>query len=170
MITPIMRISYPHLFVAKPNPSGTMKYSCSLMLPKSDKEGLKTLQKAVEAAILKGLNSIWAGKKPRFNYPPLRDGDEELKEGIKEGKAYKGMVFFNCSANIAPGVVDQDNQLIIREDKIYAGCWVRADVNPFPYAQSGNNGIGWGLNHVKLIREDDRLDGRSNPEDAFAGY
>jgi len=172
MITPEVIISYPAIFEPKPNPSGALKYSCSILIDKKDKKGLKQFTDALEIAIQKGIENIpkWQKKKPFFQYQPLRDGDEELENGKKTDSAYEGKMFLNCSSNDAPGVVGPDAKPLMDQKALYAGCVVRLDVNPFPYHNSGNNGIGWGLNNVMLVREGDRLDGRQNAESAFGTF
>lgn len=170
MITGEATISYPALFEPKPNPSGAMKYSCSLLFDKSDKKTVDELQAAIDRAIDRGKEKLWKGKKPNFRYEPLRDGDAELASGEKTDPSYKGRVFINCSSDDAPGVVGPDAKKLFDQTKLYAGCVVRADINPFPYSNSGNNGIGWGLNNVMLVRDGQRLDGKMNAEDAFAGH
>ena len=97
-------------------------------------------------------------------------GDEELDDGTKTDKIYAGKFFLNCSANDAPGVVGPDAKPLMNQEALYAGCIVRLDINPYPYSNSGNNGIGWGLNNVMLIRDGKRLDGKQNAEDAFSGF
>ena len=173
MITPVMVISFPALFEAKPNPSGALKYSCSLLIDKSDTAGIAQLKDAVAKAIAKGKETIWSNKIPPFRYQPLRDGDAELASGEKTDPSYKGKLFLNCSANTAPGVVmatASGPKPLLDQSAIFAGCYVRADVNPFPYKNSGNCGVGWGLNNVLLIKEGPRLDGRMRAEDAFAAF
>lgn len=170
MITCICRISYPVLFEPKPNPSGVLKYSCSLLIPKTDKAGVAQFNEAIEKAKLLGKEKLWKGKIPHFRYKPLRDGDEELESGEKEGKEYTGMYFINCSSNDPPGVVGSNAKPLMDQGEIFAGCYVRADVNPFPYDNSGNKGVGWGLNNIMLIKQGERLDGRQRAEDAFANY
>jgi len=170
MITPLMRISYPNLFEAKANPSGALKYSCSLLIPKSDVEGVKALKAAVEKAKVLGMEKLWKNKLPRFRYDSIRDGDAELDSGEKTDKVYSGMLFLNCSANDPPGIVGPDAKPLMDQGAIFAGCWVRADINPFPYSNSGNHGVGWGLNNIMLVKEDERLDGRRKAEDAFSEF
>lgn len=170
MITGKAIISYPALFEPKPNPSGAMKYSCSLLFDKSDTKTIKELKDAIDKAIAKGKEKNWEGKIPKFRYEPLRDGDKELADGEKTDAIYKGKYFINCSANDAPGVVGPDAKVLMDQTKIYAGCIVRADVNPFPYKNSGNSGVGWGLNNIMLVSDGERLDGRQNAEDAFSGF
>lgn len=170
MITGIVKISYPALFEPKANPSGVMKFSCSLLIDKKDVAVVKAIEDAITKAIDKGKETIWKGKVPKFRYSPLRDGDAELASGEKTGAEYKGHYFLNASANEAPGVVGPNAKPLIDRSAIYAGCFVRADINPFPYSNSGNLGIGWGLNNIMLVREGERLDGRVNAEDAFSAF
>ncbi len=170
MITPLMRISYPALFEAKVNPSGVLKFSCSLLISKTDVKGVEVLEAAIAKAIAIGKEKIWKGRVPNFRFAPLRDGDAELASGEKVDPIYAGIYFLNCSSNEAPGVVGPTAELLLDRSAIFAGCWVRADINPFPYSNSGNNGVGWGLNHVMLVREDTRLDGRVKAEDAFSAF
>lgn len=173
MITPVAIISYPALFTPKPNPSGVLKFSCSLLIDKSDVEGIKQLKDAIAAATEKGRTTLWANKVPAFRYQPLRDGDKELESGEKSDPIYKGKVFLNCASDNAPGVVvatGQGPKPLMDPEAIFAGCYVRADINPFPYKNSGNSGIGWGLNNILLLKEGPRLDGRLRATDAFAQY
>jgi len=172
MITTEVIISYPHIFEPAENPSGALKYSCSILIDKDDKKGVAEFKDAVAKAIAKGQGAIpsWQKKVPKFRYPALRDGDQELEDGDKSDAIYKNKYFINCSSNDAPGVVGPDAKPLMDQEALYAGCIVRIDVNPFPYSNSGNNGIGWGLNNVMLIKEGKRLDGRQRAADAFSQY
>ena len=172
MITGPVIISYPSIFEPKENPSGAMKYSCSVLIDKKDTKTVTEFENAIDAAIKKGRENIpaWKSKAPKFRYKPLRDGDEELEDGTKTDPVYENKLFINCSSNDAPGVVGPDAKPLMNQDDLYAGCIVRLDVNPFPYSNSGNNGIGWGLNNVMLIKDGDRLDGRRKAEDAFGSF
>ena len=54
--------------------------------------------------------------------------------------------------------------------RLYSGCYVNVDVNLYAYNHpKGGRGVGAGLNHIMLVREGDRLDGRVSAEEAFAG-
>ena len=172
MITTEVIISYPSVFEPSADPSGAMKYSCSALIDKKDVKGVAELQEAIDKATAKGKETIpaWKAKVPKFRYSPLRDGDEELEDGTKTDKIYAGKFFLNCSSNDAPGVVGPDAKPLMNQDALYAGCIVRLDINPFPYSNSGNNGIGWGFNNVMLVRDGVRLDGKQNAEDAFSGF
>jgi hypothetical protein len=173
MITNVVRLSFPALFEPKANPSGKLKYGCSLIISKDDVAGVKALQDAVAKAILKGKEKLWSNKVPTFRYQPIRDGDAELESGDKTDPVYKNSFFINCAADTAPGIVQATAtgpKPLLDVTAIFAGCWVRADVNAYPYKNSGNNGVGWGLNNVMLVKEGERLDGRMRATDAFANY
>jgi len=170
MITGPMIISYPHIFEAAENPSGALKFSCSLLIDKGDTKTVESLKAAIDKAIARGKEKIWDGKLPKFRYEPLRDGDKELADGDKTDAIYKNKFFLNCSSNNAPGVVGPDAKPLMDHTKLYAGCIVRADINPFPYSSSGNKGVGWGLNNLMLVSDGERLDGKQNAEDAFADH
>jgi len=172
MITPECIISFPAIWEPKENPSGALKYGCSILIDKADVKGVAEFQKEIDKAVAKGKSTItaWKGKVPNFKYKPLRDGDEELANGDKTDACYKGRYFINCSSNTAPGVVGPNAKPLMDQEALYAGAVVRLDLNAFPYANSGNNGIGWGLNNVMLVRDGDRLDGKQRAVDAFAGF
>ena len=170
MITGKVLLSYPNLFEAKPNPSGVLKFSASFLIDKTDKATIDEVNKHVDKAKEKGKTNLWANKLPTFRYEPMRDGDAELASGIKTDPIYEGKFFINASADTAPGVVGPDAKPLMDRNQIYAGCIVRADINPFPYKNSGNCGIGWGLNNIMLVSDGERLDGRQNAEDAFGSF
>lgn len=174
MITGIVRFSYLNCWEAKPNPSGDLKFSASILIPKEDKAGLKVIHAAINEAVQKGLDSNKFTKAQVSSLRiPLRDGDEEHDNGNR-GAEYKGCYFLNSSSVNKPGVVKAQAGgppvPIFDPEEFYSGCYGRADINFFPYNQAGNRGIGVGLNNLMLVKEGERLDGRQKAEDAFANY
>ena len=157
------------LFVFEPNKNG--KYGACVMLPKgSDQEA--RVKKVIKQAIAKGIAD---GKFTAANVKSasfkrcLRDGDLEV-ETEDRPKHYLGHTFFNCSAATQPGIVGPDLQPLVDPEKLYSGCYVNLDVNFYPYSHpKGGKGVGAGLNHIMLVREGERLDGRVSAEEAFAG-
>jgi hypothetical protein len=175
MITNPGVITFPVLFEAKPNLSDKLKYSCSFLIDKTDKEGIARLKAEIANAIERGKDKHWSGKVPKFNYTPLRDGDAELKDGTKDSPEYKGRFFLNAACNgdpgdDKPGVVGPDAMPLMDPSEIYSGCIVRLDIRAFPYKNGGNNGVGWWLNNVMKVDDGPRLDGKMNAVDAFAQY
>lgn len=170
MITPLARFSYCNVFEPAQTPSGDMKYSVSILIPKEDTKGIQAINEAIQIAITKGLEkntfNKMAVKSLRL---PLRDGDAEHEDGSR-GAEYKGFLFMNAASKNQPGVVDSDLAQIMNKDDFYSGVWGHADINFFPYNTAGNKGIGVGLNNLMKKKDGDRLDGRQKAEDAFAEY
>lgn len=170
MITGIVRGSYLAVFEPKKNLSGVLKYSITLLIPKSDAAGVATIQAEIDKAVAKGKDSLWGGKVPKFRYEPMRDGDKELASGDRTGKEWAGHFFINATSDQPPGIVTRQGKPLLDQSEVYSGCLLRADVNAFPFKNSGNCGVGWGLNNLMLWAPGERLDGRQNAEDAFANY
>jgi len=174
MITTLARFSYLNVFEPKETPSGDLKFSVSILIPKEDTEGIKEIHTAINIAVQKGLdnNKFGKGNVPNLRLP-IRDGDAEFEEGNR-GPEYKGCFFINATSKNKPGCVkaqkDSRPVPIFDPDDFYSGCYGRADVNFFPYNQAGNRGVGVGLNNLMMVKEGERLDGRMKAEDAFATY
>ena len=167
-------ISFPNIFEPAEDLSGRLMYSCTLLINKTDKKMVEAILREIEKAKERGKQRVWGGKIPRFTYAPLRDGDKEIAEELKDkGKGYEGRFFFNPKSDTRPGIVGPDLSPIMDKDQIYAGCIVHADVSPYPYKNGGNCGIGWWLNNIMLVKEcdpEDRLDGKQKAEVAFAEF
>lgn len=163
VITGKVRFSYAHLFKPVAISEGQEpKYSVCLLIPKSDKETLTKIKKAVEAAKQAGIN-LWGGKIPANLKLPLRDGDEERPEQPE----YAGMYFLNATSKQAPGIVDKQMNEIIDSTEVYSGCYGRASINFYPFNQAGNKGVACGLNNIQKLADGDYLGGRSRAEDDF---
>jgi len=174
MITTLVRFSYLNAFEPKPTPSGDLKYSVSMLIPKEDEAGIKAFQSAINAAVQKGIEgNKFTQAQIKMLRLPIRDGDEEFEAGNR-GPEYKGCFFVNATSKNKPGVVkaqkDSPPVPIFDPDDFYSGCYGRADVNFFPYNQAGNRGVGCGLNNLLMVKEGERLDGRQKAEDAFGQY
>lgn len=156
------RIAYEHLMQPySGNDGDEKKYSCTVILDKDDADSIAAFEKATKAAIAKGVASKWGGKTPRKIATPLRDGDE------KEQEEFHGHKFFNCNSKKAPAVLDRSKAPIMSADQVYSGMWAIVCVNLFPYTNSGNNGIGAGLNAVLKTADDEAFSGSSNGARAF---
>ena len=178
MITPIIknegktvvfgpcRLSYTHLF-SKYSPDGDPdngKYMTNVLIPKEEKETVKALNAAIEAAKKAGIVSKWDGKEPKKLDMPLRDGDE------KDDDVYADHFYVNAKSNTRPGIVDKDLTPIVDEEEIYSGVWAYVSVTFYGYDVSGNRGIACGLNNIKKFKDDDKLGGRVSAESDFADF
>jgi hypothetical protein len=170
LITPIGKLSFPHLFVPQPrlnNPEPV--YQASLIIPP---EGQKTAEyAALKNAALEACKSQFGD---RMNDPsfvsrlrsPFRDAGEKSNLAGYEA----GHIFLNCWSKYPPGVVGPQRQQMLKED-VFAGQFARFSVNVYAYDRLGNVGVAFGLNNVQVTKmsgpEIKRLDSRRSAEDSF---
>lgn len=164
VVTPgLVRFSYANVFEAKAIQQGQApKYSCSILVPKTDKKTIKAIEKGIEEAKEEGKVKL-GGKIPANLKTPLRDGDEERPDD----EAYEGMMFFNANATTKPQVIDTSGNLIFDPAEFYSGCWGRASVSFYAYNTNGNKGIAAGLNNLLKVKDGDRLGGGSTAAEDF---
>lgn len=161
-----VRFSYANVFAPKANkPGDKEKFSCCIIIPKENKEAIKLINEAVEAAKLAGKSSKWGGRIPANCKSPLRDGDEERFDD----PAFTDCYFLNASTTLKPGVRVLENGVqseAMDSEDFYSGCYGAVTLNFFPYENSGNKGVGAGLGNVIKIRDGKRMaGGRSADED-----
>lgn len=159
------RLSYTHLFT-KYAPDGDAengKYMTNVLIPKDEKETVKAIQSAIEAAKKAGIVSKWDGKEPKKLDLPLRDGDTDKEDD----EIYADNFFVNAKSSTRPGIVDKKRVPIVDEDEVYSGMWAVISVTFFPYNVSGNKGVACGLNNVMKFKDDERLGGRASAESDF---
>ncbi len=164
VITGKCRLSYAHVWEPS-SIDGTSepKYGACIIIPKSDKETIKKIRAAVDAAVQEGVKSKWRGKKPSNLKLPLRDGDEERPDDEVFANSY----FFNANSKNAPGIIDLAKHEIMDTSEVYSGCYCRFSVNFYPFSTSGNNGVAAGLNNIQKVADGEPLGGRSRAEDDF---
>lgn len=159
-----VRFSYVHIFepYAFDSSPDRPQYSMAVLIDKEDKATLGKVRNAIRAAVEEGKESRWKGKKPNL-WNPLRDGDEERPDQPE----YAGKMFLNAKSKNRPGVVDRNLQEILDAQEVYSGCYGRVSLSFFPFAVSGNYGVGVGLNNVQKLADGEPLGGKTNPEDDF---
>lgn len=159
------RLSYTHVFT-KYAPDGDTdngKYMTNVLIPKSEKETVKALQQAIEAAKKTGIVSKWGGKEPKNLELPLRDGDTD-----KDDEVYEDCFFINAKSSTRPGICDKNKNPIVDEEEIYSGVYAYVSVSFYPYDKNGNRGIACGLNNIMKFKDGERLGGRTSAENDFA--
>ena len=167
-----VRFSYAYVF--EPNPkaidskTGKCKYTCCILIPNTNKEAIKLVSEATDAAAKTGAEKYWKGKVPATIKRPLRDGDLEKAD---EDPAYEGMMFLNCSNLRKPGVqvMDDGMRYEATPDDFYSGCWGAVTVTFFPYDNNGNKGVGVSLGNCIKLRDDERFSG-SGGESADSSF
>ena len=158
------RLSYFHGWEPTSINGGPERYSVSVLIPKDDKETIKAINDAVDAAIEEGI-AKFGGKKPNKAAMklPLRDGDTE-----REDEAYAGHWFINANSKTAPQIVDKAVKPILDRDEVYSGCYARVSLNFYAFNSNGNKGIACGLGNIQKIRDGESLGGRSSAADDFS--
>lgn len=139
------------------------KYSCTVLIDKSEKKTIAAIESAIAAAKAEGVKSKWNGKTPSKCDSPLRDGDDSQRE------ENKGQYFINAKNSRKPQVVNKQREPITDPEEIYSGAWAYVSLGFYPYARSGNNGIGAAINSVMKFKDDERFGGGSSAEADFAG-
>ena len=157
------KLSYTHVFnkYSSDGADEKGKYQTNVLIPKNEKETVKALQAAIEAAKKAAIVSKWGGKEPKKLEMPLHDGDD------KNDEIYEDMWYVNAKSNTRPGIVDKDMNPITDEEEIYSGVWCYVSVSFFGYDANGNRGIACGLNHLMKFKDDYKLGGRESVESDF---
>lgn len=158
-----VRLSYVHLFKPYAHTSGQEeKFSCTILVPKSDTETMGRINMAIEAAKQKGISDKWNGVCPPILPTPVYDGDGvRPSDGMAFGPECKGHWVFTAGAkaDYPPEVVGLDRSPIVNQSEIYSGIYAYVNVNFFPYAFGGKKGIGCGLGPVMKVADGEALGG-----------
>ena len=157
------RISFANIWEPKSINGGEEKYSVSCIVPKSDKQTLTKIHKAVEAAKEIAKSKKWGGKLPTNLKLPLRDGDVDRPDD----EAYAKSMYFNANSKDAPQIVDRKVQPILDSMECGSGDYCNVSVNFYGYAASGNKGIAAGLGNIQLIKNGERLAGKASASSDF---
>lgn len=165
--TGIGTLSFPRVFkeTADTNDKGETEYSVQIIIPKSDREGVRALLRAIKTVGEAKWGDRWKKVKS-----PLRDGDKEADElaedGSTKGEKYPerlGSFFINARSKKPVGVYDRQRNPIQETDAIYAGCKGKVALTFYPYSTSGNTGIGVALNGVQKIADGEPIGGGGKP-------
>ena len=163
VITGVLRTCFVNVFNPTAYQSEEPKYNLILLIPKSDSTTLAQVNAAIEAAKAKGKERFGAKFNTSNLYLPLQDGDEKRPDD----PAFKDCFYIRTKSKNKPGVVDKDLNPILDQAEVYSGCYIRASINFFPYA-NGQSGIGCGLGNVQKIRDGEPLGGPTTAEVDFA--
>lgn len=170
VVTGKVRLSYCHLITPRAQEQGgKLKYSVTLLIPKSDVATKQKIDAAIQAAIQEGVASRWNGARPVQPPIPIHDGDGLKTTGEPFGEECKGHWVMTASSEQKPQIVDAFLNEIINATEIYSGMYGRVSIRFFAYASNGKKGIGCGLNNVQKLEDGVPLGGRTNANDDFGG-
>lgn len=165
-----VRLSFVHLFQAHANkPGQEPKFSTTILIPKSDYATMQRINAAVNAALEKGVTSVWKGARPPQPKLPVWDGDGVRQNGEPFGPEAKGHWVLTASSKQQQAVVDINLNPIVNQSDIYSGVYARVNINFYPFDNSGNRGVGAGLGPVQKVADGEPLAGRISAEQAFGG-
>lgn len=165
-----VRASYAHVFQPHAAPgSNDARYSVTLLIPKTDAATLNAVYSAIELAKQAGVQKTFGGVMPPVINIPIYDGDGTRPNGEPFGEECRGHMVLRASSREQPSVVDLNVQPILNPAELYSGCYIRASIDFFAYNQSGNRGIGCGLNAVQKIEDGEPLTSRVTAAEAFGG-
>lgn len=163
VVTGVVRLSYASVWEPKSVNGGDPKYSCSIIIPKSDTATISAINAAIDAAIQEGAHKF-GGKVPNKAALklPLRDGDTE-----RDDEAYKNSMFVNANSKTAPQIVDKYVKPILDRSEVYSGVYAHVSLSFYAFNSNGNRGIACGLGSIQKVRDGEPLGGRANAADEF---
>ncbi len=175
MATPTRQIigigSYVTVLEPKPDMKGKLKYSITILIPKSL---APSVLKEIRADALVAAKDKWGAKGEAIlkaaKNPMIQDGDTYVPQSGEPDPSYKGHFFIRMRSDRKPGVIDAKKQPVFTTDDIYSGCLVRVSGNVFAYEAEGNRGVSFGLGNVQVLEKRARLDGRKAAEDEFSEW
>lgn len=165
-----VRASFVHIFQPHAAPGSTdARYSVTLLIPKNDSVTLNAVYAEIEQAKQAGVQKVFGGVMPPVINTPIYDGDGVRPNGEPFGPECRGHMVLRASSREQPSVVDLNVQPVLNPADVYSGCYIRASIDLFAYNQSGNRGIGCGLNAVQKIADGEPLTSRVTAAEAFGG-
>lgn len=172
-----VRLSYVHLNEPHAqnasDPNAERKYSCTVLVPKTDVAAKALIDQCIEQATIEGVASKWSGQRPPRVPNPVYDGDGvRPSDGSEFGPECKGHWVFTASSkeDKPPFLVDRRRNTIMQKQEVYSGMYANVSVSFFPYAFSGKKGVGCGLNGVQKMRDGEPLGGGISVAEAFKVY
>lgn len=158
-----VRFSYANVYQPVSINGSDLKYSISIIIPKSDKKAIKQVKDAIQKAINENKDKF-GGKVPSNLKTPLRDGDIDREDD----EAYADSYFINANSKLKPGIVDTDLNPIMDQTEFYSGCYGRVSLTFYAFNVNGNKGIAAGLQNLMKTDDGEPLGGRVSAEADFS--
>lgn len=150
-------------------PNQEAKYSCTVLLPKSDVAQKQALDNAIAAAIVQG-RERWGNRVPAQPKTVVHDGDGLSPQGNEYGSEAKGCWIFTASLAESRGpvqVVDLNRQPILTASEIYSGMYANVLISFYMY-NNESIGVGAGLGPVQKVADGEPLGGKlPSADDVF---
>ena len=172
IVTGEVRLSYANIWEPKSIQGSDPKYSCSLLIPKTDTKTVAAIEQAVKNTLAESAGKF-GGKVPPLGSLklPLRDGDAE--KDTETNPEYAGMFFVNANNKAAPQIVERSAtgqiQPILDQNEVYSGCYAQVSIEFFAFNTNGNKGVGVALGNILKTRDGDALGGGAISAEADFG-
>lgn len=148
-----VRLSFPALAQAKAGtdkngqPQGEPTFSAVFLL---DKKTNAADIKLLEAAVATAKKEKWQGKPVNLIGKSIRDGSEKAAtDGYGDD-----IVFISARNKRRPLLVDRNLSALDPNDaRLFAGCYVNAEVSVWAQDNAYGKRINWSLNKVQYVRE-----------------
>lgn len=161
-----VRLGYVHLLEPWAGPAGgDPKYSVRILIPKSDKEMVNGVLKAIKW-VRDNSAAKFGGTVPANLVNCLMDGDDAK---YADDETCDGHYFINAKSKDKPTVVDKHRNEIWDKEEIYSGMWANVSMDFYAY-NNVNKGISAGLGNVQKVRDDESFTGRQSAEQDFDGF
>lgn len=127
-----------------------------------DKRKWAEMVAAADAASMEKFKKPLAKLPANFHRPYRPNEEKEHLKGYVPGGH-----FAKLSSKMKPGVVGSDGRTLLTDpESVYAGCYCIATVNAYAY-DNISKGVAFGLQNVMFVRDGERLDSRTDPEEDF---
>ena len=163
VITGLVRLSYANVWEPKSINGGDPKFSCSIIIPKTDVETVHAINDAIDCAIKEGIGKFGGKIPPKGSLKlPLRDGDTE-----RDDENYNGCYFVNANSKTAPQIVDKQVRPILDRSEVYSGVYAHVSLSFYAFNTNGNRGVACGLGNIQKVKDGEPLGGKTNASDEF---
>jgi len=176
VVTGKIRCSYVNVFKPRLNPANDqMEYGMEIMIPKSDKDTVSKIDKAMKACEAYKFPKGRPNPKVKEWYNPLIDADNEIVLNDsgdevplnKKRPETKGCYLLRVKNKEAVPVVDAQKQPIMVESEFVSGDYARVSINAHPFDVGKNAGITFYLNAVQVVAKGEPLGGGVDPDSEF---
>jgi hypothetical protein len=179
IVVPRARLAFARIHKAEQSldgegqPHGTKKFSCTLLIDPSSKEGQETIAKIKKAAE-KVVTAKWGpraeGGWPKAN-PATGMGGLIIcfGQGNDLPKVYNGfkdMFYVKCADTTRPLLGNRAGQPVVEGDPQcpYAGCYVRARISPWVYYPTPKrpqsaNGVNMNIRSIQFVEDGEGFGG-----------
>ena len=172
IVTGEVRLSYANIWEPKSIQGSDPKYSCSLLIPKTDTKTVAAIEQAIKNTLAESAGKF-GGKVPPLGSLklPLRDGDAE--KDTETNPEYAGCYFVNANNKTAPQIVERSAtgqiQPILDQNEVYSGCYAQVSIEFFAFNTNGNKGVGVALGNILKTRDGESLGGGAISAEADFG-